>query len=346
MTWNTKPNPTQARASIGNSAVNHYFLFNPDEVKWSVANNTVSRDTIGGRVVQILSSKVDQMTVVGRAGSRDELQRFALNLKSIMNWQIKNQSPVYFKVPSKKWNFKVYVQNVSSLGWDYAATSYPYELTLLVQEDLTGLTSKVIQKNTLSRLAEGIGYVEDFHGGNAEEALATSEAYLNTIGYLRSEGSTVTPDTLGGGGDGSAPASDPTGGTGSSGGNASYQGSTAFPAGISTLKWEGANLREKVTNMLTQYAARNAVFEPVDVQRGLCTIQYESGWNPSATNKNTNGSIDRGLWQINSIHNKATWWPNDVNVLFNAEYNTRAALCIWTAAGSYNPWYGYKNHCT
>ena len=197
MAWNTKPLSTQAKASIGNSSISHSFLFNPDEVKWSISNNTVSRDTIGGRVVQLLSSKVDQMTVVGRAGSREELQRFAFNMKQIMDYQIKNQSPVNFKVPSKKWNFLVYVQNVSSLGWDYSATSYPYEISLVVEDDLTGLTNKIIQKDTLTRLAQGIGYQEGFHGGYAENALATSEAYLNTVGYLRGNGATATVGSIG-----------------------------------------------------------------------------------------------------------------------------------------------------
>lgn len=176
---------TQVKASLVSPIASHVFSFNPDEVKWSFTNNTISRDTIGGRVVQLLSSKVDQMTVVGRAGSRGELQRLAQNLKSIMNYQIKAQNAVHFKVPSKKWDFEVYIQNVSSLGWDYAATSYPYELTLLVQKDLTGLSKKAVEKQALNRLAEGIGYVEKFHGGNAEDALATSETYLDSMTYLK-----------------------------------------------------------------------------------------------------------------------------------------------------------------
>lgn len=177
---------TQAQASIICPIASHHFAFNPDEVKWNISNNTVSRDTIGGRIVQLLSARVEQMTVVGRAGSRGELQELSKNLKKIIEYQIKSQAPVFLKVPSRKWNFKCYIQNVSSLGWDYAATSYPYELTLLIQEDLTGLTNKGgVEKQALERLAEGIGYVDKYHGGNAEQALAISEGYLNAAGYLR-----------------------------------------------------------------------------------------------------------------------------------------------------------------
>lgn len=40
----------------------------------------------------------------------------------------------------------------------------------------------------------------------------------------------------------------------------------------------------------------------IDVDYASKVIQCESGWNPKAFNYNRNGSIDRGLWQINSIH--------------------------------------------
>ena len=182
------------QASIECPIASHVFAFNPDEVKWSYTNNTVSRDTVGGRVVQLLSSKVEQMTVNGKAGSRGELQLIASNMKKIMEYQIATQSPVSFKVSSRKWNFKVYIQNISSLGWDYAATSYPYEITLLVQQDLSGLTGKTIEQQALQRLAEGIGYVDKFHSGDSEEALAISEAYRNSMGLIKSRSTNTIAD--------------------------------------------------------------------------------------------------------------------------------------------------------
>lgn len=342
MVWNTTPTPSQISASLGNDIIRHVFLFNPDEVKWGYSNNTVSRDTIGGRVVQLLSAKVEQMTVVGRAGSREELQKIALNLKKIMNYQIKNQTPIRFKVPSKKWNFKVYLQNVSSLGWDYAATSYPYELTLLVQEDLTGLTSKVIMGDAISRLAQSIGYSENFHGGNGDQALAVSEAYQRGMNWIKTGGSNVVQGTPGG----TTVPGDGSGGTGAAG-TQQYKGRTdLWQPGIANLPWQGANLREAVRNMLNTFVTRsagNANFTAVDVEIAMCVIKHESGWNPQAYNdQNSNGSIDYGLWQINTIHRNATWWPSNVDLLKNAEYNTRCALSLWIPAG-WNAWNAYKN---
>lgn len=58
----------------------------------------------------------------------------------------------------------------------------------------------------------------------------------------------------------------------------------------------------------------------------------ESGGDPSVVNRNTDGSIDVGLWQINSIHRKAnpTWteaW------LKNPANNARAAYALAKDAG-------------
>lgn len=189
-------NPTQARAMIGVGDIQHIFSMNPDEVKWSYKNNSVSRDTIGGRVVQILSSSVEVMSVTGRAGSRRELQLLSKNLKKIMQFQIKSSEPVNFKVPSRNWDFLVYIQNVSGLGWDVTTTSYPFELNLAILDDLTGISSKRINKQVFDDLMRGIGYNPEFHGGNLAEATQYVEAMRNALGQISGVTSTV-PSPLG-----------------------------------------------------------------------------------------------------------------------------------------------------
>jgi hypothetical protein len=61
----------------------------------------------------------------------------------------------------------------------------------------------------------------------------------------------------------------------------------------------------------------------------------ESGGNPNATNTNKNGSIDRGLWQINSIHgNKSTTNPLE---------NAKSAVSISKNGVSWSPWVAYTS---
>lgn len=57
----------------------------------------------------------------------------------------------------------------------------------------------------------------------------------------------------------------------------------------------------------------------------------ESGGNPNAVNdKNTNGSIDRGLWQINSVHGALS--------VLDPLANARAAVQISKNGSDWHPW--------
>lgn len=185
----------RAHAFLGNSQVSHTFRFNPDAANWSYQNNISSQDTLGGRVVQLLSVSVQGVTITGRAGSRGELQRLADNVKEIMNYHVRTQRPVQFKVPSRNWNFLVYVQAMPQVGWDVAATSYPYSLTLAVEEDLAGVFTKKLESAALERIAGGIGYNPDIHGGNT----AAFTEFVDTV--LKLAPDTVTSNG-GGGSDG------------------------------------------------------------------------------------------------------------------------------------------------
>lgn len=82
----------------------------------------------------------------------------------------------------------------------------------------------------------------------------------------------------------------------------------------------------------------------------VCISKYESSYNCDATNKNTDGSIDYGLMQINSYY----WCSGDAlskyneckiacSSLFNCQYNTNCAYTVWKQQG-YTAWYGYQKH--
>ena len=60
----------------------------------------------------------------------------------------------------------------------------------------------------------------------------------------------------------------------------------------------------------------------------------ESGGNPNAINHNTNGTIDRGLWQINSIHGALS--------TLDPAGNARAAVQISGNGSDWTPWVVYN----
>jgi len=192
------PFPTQAMAFMGNDDVSHVFSFNPDQAQWSYKENIISQDTIGGRVVQILSVQMGSLSLKGRAGSRAELQRMASNMKSIMEYHVRTSRPVTFRVPSRQWNFKVYLTAMPQMGWDVAATSYPYQLEMAIEHDLNGVQSKKLEKEALRRLASGIGYDERVHGGDPAGFAELIQTLLSvsppTIGIGPDDGSVPPPD--------------------------------------------------------------------------------------------------------------------------------------------------------
>lgn len=61
----------------------------------------------------------------------------------------------------------------------------------------------------------------------------------------------------------------------------------------------------------------------------------ESSGDPNSTNHNTNGSTDRGLWQINSVHGAQS--------TYNIPANVRAAIAISGNGSNFGPWTTYTS---
>jgi lysozyme C len=113
------------------------------------------------------------------------------------------------------------------------------------------------------------------------------------------------------------------------------------------------------TNMLrTNYQSecqiasylRKSGFPEYSVPTMVCISKYESSYNCDATNKNTDGSSDYGLMQINSYYwcsgdplSKYNSCGTSCSSLFNCQTNTNCAYTVWKQQG-YTAWYGYKYH--
>lgn len=70
-----------------------------------------------------------------------------------------------------------------------------------------------------------------------------------------------------------------------------------------------------------------------------CIAQHESGFNPNAIHYNSNGTIDRGVFQINSIHGY------DPSTLFNWKDNIDIAYTMSGAGTIWDAW-ATKPYCT
>jgi hypothetical protein len=88
-------------------------------------------------------------------------------------------------------------------------------------------------------------------------------------------------------------------------------------------------------------AAAGAGFTGTDVAMAVAIALAESGGNTGATNFNTNGSTDYGLWQINTVHPdllaSGDWQ--------NPDDNARMAHSVFATAGSsWTPWSTFNNN--
>lgn len=75
-----------------------------------------------------------------------------------------------------------------------------------------------------------------------------------------------------------------------------------------------------------------------DPVTAVAVVLGESGGDTRAVNRNTDGSIDRGLWQINS-----RWHPDVTDEqAFDINASTQAAWRISSGGTDFNPWHATK----
>lgn len=76
-----------------------------------------------------------------------------------------------------------------------------------------------------------------------------------------------------------------------------------------------------------------------DARIALAVMEAESSCRPDATNFNVNGSTDRGLFQINSVHLSKVAYPGQ---LFDPAINVRVAYSVYQGSG-WSAWSAYNN---
>lgn len=85
-------------------------------------------------------------------------------------------------------------------------------------------------------------------------------------------------------------------------------------------------------------AARAAGFSDAEALTAAAIALAESGGNEKATHTNTNGTVDYGAWQINSVH-KDILARGDK---FNLKDNAKMAYAVYKSQG-FKAWVTYKS---
>ncbi len=110
----------------------------------------------------------------------------------------------------------------------------------------------------------------------------------------------------------------------------------------SSRKW--GDYPEDKKDLLRTFAYKSCqgVLEPQVIQYFLATLEAESGFNPYAEGKNSNGTIDAGVAQLNSY-----WYlkPNNMTIQDAKDDPERCITIMLTAwkNGRKTDWVTYKN---
>ena len=187
--------PTRGIASLSFEGRTWRFRTNPNSVMWSYVLNTNVQQTYGGRVVQILSTKIGDMIVKVECGNGDtggvnggwkynyDLVLFLRDL--LVAQRDPMAKPANFQYTTRRWNFNVYGLSIPFED-KVDATVRELELHFKVQEDVSGVVSGAILDAALNKMKDGIGW--------------TRNKYNSASAYAGTPGSNIPGQQQGGAG--------------------------------------------------------------------------------------------------------------------------------------------------
>lgn len=190
------------------------FRIDPTSIEWAYTIKTAVIETVGGRVVQIFGTDIDDMTVMGTFGVGGWQEQIDfLNVASQWAEGVANNPtgpPMRFIYPPNGWDFLVYLRAFSQAGgasvvMDNMTPAPPWMLTLFVIEDNTGLrpVKDAAIEAYITRLSQGIGWKQTEYNGpdpNWKTAPDPFSEVSGTLGGASVEQFVTTafyPDTTG-----------------------------------------------------------------------------------------------------------------------------------------------------
>ena len=156
--------PTAITGERGIASLSHpgvgtlRFRANPKEFNWSYTLNKRVDQTYGGRVIQLLGTRIDDFSFkadagLGRWGYVNQVAKF---MRDVMITQ-RNGIPATFEYTTRGWKFNAFVVSVPFAD-AVEEVLREFEIGLKVQEDVSGLMSRNTLQAELRRLQDGIGF--------------------------------------------------------------------------------------------------------------------------------------------------------------------------------------------
>lgn len=145
-------------ASLTHKGRTFRFRTQPNQFQWTYTLNKRVDQTYGGRVVQLLGTKIDDFVLKAEAGGGrwDYTNRMAKFMRDVMIEQ-RDGTPATFEYTTRGWKLNCYVVSVPFQD-AIEEVLRPFEIQLKVQEDVSGLMSKSSLSAELRRLQDGVGF--------------------------------------------------------------------------------------------------------------------------------------------------------------------------------------------
>jgi len=170
------------------------FRIDPEMITWNWQVLTNVTETIGGRVIQVLGARLEDLTVQGSMGqnhadpasgeSWQMVEAFVATITQIMeaqsadsNQQAQMHPPAVFNYPPKGWRFNVYVKSLTDPDGQNSAIlrtgkiNQRYSLSLFIVQDgssalvKAGTTNGVFSQKAydavsafMARISDGVGW--------------------------------------------------------------------------------------------------------------------------------------------------------------------------------------------
>lgn len=145
-------------ASLTHGTKSIVFRTNPNAVVWSYKLNTAVENTYGGRVIQLLSTSIQDLRVTVECGLGG--WTYAMKMAEFMRNMMVDQrtgEPGVFEYTTRGWRMKVYAVSIPFQD-RINETTREIQLDFKVHEDSTGVISKQTMSAELAKLKEGIGF--------------------------------------------------------------------------------------------------------------------------------------------------------------------------------------------
>lgn len=165
------------------------FRTNPNEFSWTYTLNRRVDTTYGGRVVQLLGTKIDDFTFKADCGGGRwaYMNKVAKFMRDVMVAQ-RNGTPATFEYTTRGWKLNCFIAAVPFQD-SVEEVVREFEIQCKVQEDVSGVASKNFLSAEIRRLQDGINFKRGpYNDPNKGQSATDSEKGIFDIANIVQQG--------------------------------------------------------------------------------------------------------------------------------------------------------------